>query len=61
MDKNDYLEIQPVRQLDKKKRHKSGFNENVQDDRKARIGFKNYIRHIEEENLLDDEDDELDE
>jgi hypothetical protein len=58
MDKNDYLEFQPKRQLDKKKRHKSGFNENVQDDRKARIGFKNYIRQIEEEDLLEDDDEQ---
>jgi hypothetical protein len=64
MNINDYLEIQPARQLDKKKRHKNGFSENVQDTRKLRINFKNYMRQIEEdEHLLDVnvDDDEVDE
>jgi len=42
---------------DKKKRHKGGFSEEVVESRATRISFKNYVRQLEEEQMLDDGDD----
>lgn len=43
------------RRPDKKKHHKRGFAEDVQDKRAARISFKKYVQQLEEEELLDDD------
>ena len=51
------------RKIDKKKHHAAGFNEEARDSRKAKIGFKNYMRQLEEETLEQElylEDDEQD-
>ena len=48
------------RNLDKTKRRKAGFSEDKAANRQARIGFKNYLRELEEEDL-DDQLDDLDE
>jgi len=47
------------RNLDKKKRRKAGFSEDRAANRQARIGFKNYLRELEEDEL-DEALDELD-
>ena len=50
------------RKIDKKKHHRAGFSEDARDNRKAKIGFKNYMRQLEEETLEQDlysEDDDL--
>ena len=39
------------RSLDKRKRHRAGFSEDVQETRKNRISFKNYVRQIDDERL----------
>lgn len=44
----------------KKKRPKTGFAEDRAANRQARIGFKNYLREIEEEELDDLMDDDED-
>lgn len=46
------------RKVDKKKRHARGFNEDVQDNRAARISFKKYMQQLEEEELYADDEDE---
>jgi len=43
-------------QKGKQKFHKRGFSEDVQDKRKARINFKNYVRQLEEDTLEEDFD-----
>lgn len=42
---------------DKKKHHRHGYNEDVQESRRLRVGFKKYLQSLEEQ-LLDDELDE---
>jgi hypothetical protein len=42
------------RKIDKKKRHHRGFTEDVQEKRAGRVGFKNYLRRIREEELEQD-------
>lgn len=60
--KPDYTEHHQPRPLNKKKKHKSGFNEDVADNRRSRINFKNYVRQLKEEELDNyDEDDYNDE
>lgn len=46
------------RKSDKRKRHRVGFSEDIQDKRAARINFKKYVQELEEEfiNEYDDED-----
>lgn len=55
-DFDDTLHHKP-RNLDKKKRRKAGFSEDRAASRQARIGFKNYLREIEEDELDDALDD----
>ena len=47
------------RKVDKRKHHRPGFSEDVQDRRQARVQFKQYLRQLEESQLdgLDDLDD----
>lgn len=45
------------RKPNKKKYHRKGFSEDIQDKRQMRVSFKRYLRELEEE-LLDDELDE---
>ena len=60
MPKRDYEHHQP-RKSDKKKKHHRCFNEEVvQDQRASRVNFKNYLRQLREEELMDDEFDEDD-
>ena len=56
MDKE--IEHHMPRIIDKKKRHKDGFSEEIQDKRVSRISFKNYVRQLEEEMMEDDLEDE---
>ena len=51
-----YQRHQP-RKSDKRKRHARGFNEDIQDNRAARINFKKYVQQLEEE-LYDEYEDE---
>lgn len=56
-----YDEIEPVRRpkhIDKKKHHRKGFSESSDHQvvRKQRVGFKQYLREIEEQELEDDLD-----
>jgi hypothetical protein len=46
----DFEHHQP-RNIDKKKRHRAGFTEDVQDTRYTRISFKNYMRTLDEDAL----------
>ena len=55
MSKYDSLEHHQPRKIDKKKHRRRGFSEDVQDKRQQRVGFKNYLRQIEEEELLIDD------
>ena len=55
MPKIDLTQHHQPRKSDKKKHHRRGFTEDVQDKRAARITFKKYVQHIEEEELLDDD------
>ena len=58
MPKRDYEHHQP-RKTDKKKKHHRGFNEEVvQDQRASRVNFKNYLRQLREEELMDDDFDD---
>jgi hypothetical protein len=52
-----------VRKRNPNKRHKTGFNENqdVLVQRHNRINFKNYLRNVKEQELMDDEMDLNDE
>lgn len=50
MPKKEFDHHQP-RSLDKRKRHRAGFTEDVQDVRKNRISFKNYVRQIDNESF----------
>lgn len=52
--------IQPRRNLDKRKHHSRGFSEGVDENRAQRIGFKRYLRELEEESLLDNDEDDSD-
>ena len=53
MPKNEeYLHHQP-RKVEKKKKQR--FNEDAPETRHSRINFKNYIRQLEEEELLEDD------
>lgn len=59
---DDFDEIvvpRKVKHIDKRKRHGRGFNEQFDHlaARKARVGFKQYIREMEEANIEDDFDD----
>ena len=49
------------RRTDKKKHHRRGFSEDIQDKRAARVGFKNYLRQVKEEELSSFDLDDLDE
>lgn len=42
------------RKIDKKKHHRRGYSEDIQDKRHSRINFKRYLLELEEE-LLDNE------
>ena len=42
------------RKIDKRKRHRNGYNEDFQDRRHSRISFKRYLLELEEQ-LLDQE------
>ena len=55
-----FLVKQSHNKRDHKKRHKHGFNEgqDIQNQRHARINFKNYMRDLEEQSLFDNYDDE---
>ena len=44
----------------KTKKHQRGFSEDVADKRRARVNFKNYLRELEEEELLEEGFDDLD-
>jgi hypothetical protein len=63
MPKKEQVDHHQPRKHDKKKHHRRGFSEDIQDRRQARVGFKNYLRQIEEEELsaFDDEDEDEDE
>lgn len=39
---------------DKRKFHKRGFHEGVEDQRSTRVNFKKYLREVEENSILDD-------
>lgn len=49
--------------IDKKKRHARGFNESNDHvvSRQARVSFKQYLREIAEEDLLNDDEYDIDE
>lgn len=62
-DFNEIVVPRKIKRIDKKKRHARGFNEHLDPlaARKARVGFKQYLREIEESYLeLDDDFDEND-
>lgn len=50
----DELQYHKPRKVDKRKHHRPGFSEDIQDKRKVRVGFKRYLQEIEER-LLDEE------
>lgn len=54
MSRNDFIGHHQPRQNDKKKHHRHGFNEDIQDSRHARVSFKNYVRELKE-SLIEDE------
>ena len=66
---SDFVEktTQKVKHIDKKKRHGRGFNEShdIMASRKARVGFKQYLRELEEQDhdydLSSVDDDDYDE
>ena len=55
MPKNEFEHHQP-RQIDKRKHHRAGFSEDVQEKRKDRVSFKNYVRQIREQELASEEE-----
>lgn len=44
----DFEHHQP-RQIDKRKHHREGFSEDIQENRKTRVSFKNYVRSLDED------------
>lgn len=44
------------RKIDKKKRHRAGFTDDVKETRQVRIGFKNYLKDLEAKELEEDLD-----
>mgnify|MGYP005862488603 CR=1 FL=1 len=61
MSKRDYEHHQP-RKSGKKKKSYRNFNEDAfQDERASRVNFKNYLRQLREEELMDDNFEEDDE
>ena len=55
MPKIDLTDHHQPRRPDKKKHHRRGFTEDVQDKRAARISFKRYVQQLEEDELLDND------
>lgn len=51
MSKQDMADHHQPRRVDKKKHHRPGFSEEIQDNRKTRISFKNYVRSLEEDDV----------
>lgn len=50
------------RKIDKKKRHHAGYSDDTKETRKARVGFKNYLKDLEAkelEEMISDEDDTI--
>jgi hypothetical protein len=45
--------------MSQKKFHNRGFNESIEETRAQRVGFKRYLRQLEEE-MIEDEDDIVD-
>lgn len=51
----DFADLHHVPRPHKKtKKHQRGFSEDAADKRRARVNFKNYLRELEEEELLED-------
>lgn len=49
---------QQPRKADRKKKHRRGFSEDIQDSRAQRVNFKRYVRELEEQQLEDYEEDD---